>query len=80
EARDFGRMVTAVSKIGPRLERMFDLLGMAPGARPTLPKDGPADADPQERALDQLRAIGPAPGFDQAAFVDPSVTAADAGD
>lgn len=77
EARDFNRMVTAISKIGPRLERMIDLLGMAPGSRPTAPKDPHAGGDPQDDFLEQLRATL-ATGFDPAATVDPTVTAADA--
>ncbi len=78
EARDFGRMVTAVSKIGPRLERMFDMLGMAPGARPQLPETGPPGGDPQQEAFDHLRAGTTPAGFDHGALVDPSVTEADA--
>lgn len=83
EARDFGRMVTAVTKIGPRFERMLDMLGMTPGSRPTAPQGGqPAGGDPTATALEQLRADvrSAAARFDPAAAVDPAVTAADAGD
>lgn len=78
EARDFGRMTTAIVKIGPRFERMIDMLGMAPGARPTAPpspSEEPAGGDPRSVALDKLRTADP--GFDPTAFVDPAVTDAD---
>ncbi|MEV0899256.1 hypothetical protein [Actinoplanes sp. NPDC049802] len=83
QARDFGRMVTAITKIGPRFERMIDMLGMSPGSRPSAPQQGgPAGGDPASAALDQLRAgvAAVAARFDPAATVDPAVTAADAGD
>lgn len=76
EARDFGRMVNVVAKIGPRFERMIDMLGMAPGSRPVAPKDPHAGGDPQDDFLEQLRDDVTA-GFDPAASVDPAVTAAD---
>lgn len=76
--RDFGRMVMAVSKIGPRLEAMLDRLGMAPGARPSTP-EGDAHGDPDAAgALDQLEqdAAARADGLSAAPLVDPAVTAA----
>lgn len=78
EARDFGRMTTVITKIGPRFERMIDMLGMAPGSRPTAPPgpgEEPAGGDPRSRALDDLRTG--AVGLDTTAFVDPAVTDAD---
>lgn len=78
ETRDFARMVNVVAKIGPRFERMIDMLGMAPGSRPVLPKDPHAGGDPRNDILERLRDI--ADGFDPAAAVDASVTEADAGD
>jgi hypothetical protein len=80
QARDFSRMVTVISKLGPRLEKMFDLLGMAPGARPTPPpgvQEG-AGGDPRSEALQVLRDA--AARLDPTSFVDPSVTEADAGE
>jgi plasmid stabilization system protein ParE len=80
EARNLSRMVTVISKIGPRFERMIDMLGMAPGARPTPPpgvQEG-AGGDPRSEALQVLRDA--AARLDPTSFVDPSVTEADAGD
>jgi hypothetical protein len=78
--RDFGRMVMAITKIGPRFERMIDMLGMAPGSRPAAPQGGSTGGDPASAALDQLRAgvRAVAARLDPAAAVDPAVTEADA--
>lgn len=78
EARDFGRMTVAITKIGPRFERMIDMLGMAPGSRPTAPPapgEEPTGGDPRSDALEQLRTDSV--GLDPTAFVDPAVTEAD---
>ena len=77
QARDFGRMATFITKVGPRFERMIDLLAMAPGSRPVAPKDPHVGGDPASAALERLRAGGAAVGFDPAAAVDPAVTEAD---
>lgn len=78
EARDFGRMVTAVSKIGPRFERMIDMLGMAPGSRPIAPKDPHAGGDPQDNFLEQLRGESATERFGAASYRDAPATAPDA--
>ncbi len=83
ESRAYGRYVTVVAKLGPRLEAMLDRLGMAPGARPAVRGADPHGVDPAAAALGELEAGSPgspAPGVDHAAFVDPAVTAADAED
>ena len=72
-ARDFGRMVTVITRIGPRLESVLDKLGMTPGARrgdgaPNVPDD------PAAVALANLRAEYAA-RLDLTAPVDPAVTA-----
>lgn len=91
ETRDFGRMVTVIAKLGPRLEAMLDRLGMAPGARRPADNgggggDGNGRPDPAAAALAALRdnagpgADGAAAGVDYAAVVDPAVTEADTAD
>jgi hypothetical protein len=84
ESRAYGRYVAVVAKIGPRLEAVLDRMGMTPGARPAVPGGSPHGSapDPRAVALEQLQqsAGAPAPGIDPAAFVDPAVEEADAGD
>lgn len=78
------RVVLEIARLGQRVEAMLDRLGMAPSARPAMPKTGEPGVDPQARALDQLRsdaATGaPASGIDYTAAVDPAVTDADTED
>lgn len=77
ETRDFGRMVNVISKVGPRFERMIDLLGMAPGSRPQAPPAGAqTGGDPRSAALDALRDTPSR--VDTTAFVDPAVEDPDA--
>lgn len=80
ESRAYGRYVTVVAKIGPRLEAVLDRMGMTPGARPAVPGGVPHGAapDPRASALEHLeRSAGtPAAGLDPSALVDPAVAAA----
>lgn len=71
-ARDFGRMITVVTRLGPRLEAVLDKLGMSPGSRRA---DGSTHVpdDPAAAALGDLRAAFAA-RVDLAAAVDPAVT------
>lgn len=84
EARDLGRMIAIVAKIGPRLEAVLDKMGMSPGARPATGGGAPLNGtDPGSTALAALqsgRPGSPAPGIDYAAAVDPAVTEADTED
>jgi hypothetical protein len=83
EARNFGRMVTAVTKIGPRFERMIDMLGMAPGSRPTAPQGGEnSGGDPASAALAELRAgvRAVAARLHPPAALDPAVADLEAGE
>ena len=78
---DINRLTSLIAKIGPRYEATLDRLGMFPGARPAV-RGGEAvgGQSPEAALLTYLqRGLTPA-GFDPAAAVDPSVTAADSGD
>lgn len=77
-ARDFGRMVTVIIRLGPRLESVLDRLGMTPGARRGEERNVPDD--PAADVLAGLRAAYDATRVDPAAAVDEAVTAAIAGD
>lgn len=76
DSRDFARVVTIISKIGPRYEAVLDKLGMSPGARPAVRGGEPHGVDPSAAALDALRNGTPAAGGDPSAYVDPAVAAA----
>ncbi|MDQ1700670.1 MAG: hypothetical protein QOG34_2533 [Frankiaceae bacterium] len=82
EHRDFGRMVMAISKIGPRVEAMLDRLGMSPGARPAKRDGDPDAAGAAGEALQELeqRAAARAAGQPVAPAVDPAVAKAIAGE
>lgn len=78
------RIVLEISRLGARVEAMLDRLGMAPSARPALPKTGEPGVDLETRTLVALRsdaATGaPASGIDYTSGVDPAVEEADTED
>jgi hypothetical protein len=82
DAAHHARTVREIDAMGRRLEAMLDRLGMAPGARPVVPRGGALTDDAASAALESLRSDpGTAPaGIDLAAVVHPAVTAADTAD
>jgi hypothetical protein len=81
DSRDFARVVTIISKLGPRYEALLDKLGMSPGARPAVRGGEPHGVDPSAAALDDLRSGGQAPpGVGQAAYLDAAAAEALAGE